>query len=100
MDFAGLYKLYRSELLDRTIPFWLKYDIDWRHGGICTCSSDEGQILSGDMYVWSPLRAIWTFSTEPPRQCRRGTAGQRFLPFGAGFDLQCRRVGTTSQDSP
>ena len=62
MDFAQLYQLYRAELLDRTIPFWLKYGIDWQHGGICTCISDEGQVLSGDKYVWSQLRAIWTFS--------------------------------------
>lgn len=64
MDFISLCQQYRSELLDRTIPFWLKYGIDWaaERGGICTCISDEGKILSGDKYVWSQLRAIWTFS--------------------------------------
>jgi N-acylglucosamine 2-epimerase len=62
LDFAELHNQYRSELLDRTIPFWLKHGIDWQNGGICTCISDEGQILSGDKYVWSQLRAIWTFS--------------------------------------
>lgn len=62
MDFISLCKQYRSELLDRTIPFWIKYGIDWKHGGICTCISDEGKVLSGDKYVWSQLRAIWTFS--------------------------------------
>jgi N-acylglucosamine 2-epimerase len=61
-DFGALHKLYRAELLERTIPFWLKYGIDWQHGGICTCISDEGQVQSGDKYVWSQLRAIWTFS--------------------------------------
>lgn len=64
IDFSNLLTLYRSELLDRTIPFWLKYGIDWHaeRGGICTCISDEGKVLSGDKYVWSQLRAIWTFS--------------------------------------
>ena len=61
MDFSSLDKLYRSELLDRTIPFWLKYGIDWEHGGICTCISDDGKIISTDKYMWSQLRAIWTF---------------------------------------
>lgn len=61
-DFNALYKLYRAELLERTIPFWLKHGLDWQHGGICTCVSDEGKVLSGDKYVWSQLRAIWTFS--------------------------------------
>ena len=62
MNFSTLHDLYRSELLDRTIPFWLKYGIDWERGGICTCISDEGKVLSGDKYIWSQLRAIWTFS--------------------------------------
>ena len=62
MNFNEFHQLYRAELLERTIPFWLKYGIDWQHGGICTCISDDGRVLSGDKYVWSQLRAIWTFS--------------------------------------
>jgi N-acylglucosamine 2-epimerase len=62
LNFDQHYALYRSELLDRAIPFWLKHSIDWQHGGICTCISDDGKVLSGDKYVWSQLRAIWTFS--------------------------------------
>jgi len=61
-DFSALHKLYRAELLERTIPFWLKYGLDWAYGGICTCVSDQGEVLSGDKYVWSQLRAVWTFS--------------------------------------
>jgi len=61
-NFKALYQFYRAELLERTIPFWLKYGLDWAYGGICTCVSDEGEVLSGDKYVWSQLRAIWTFS--------------------------------------
>lgn len=60
--FIDLLAIYRSELLERTVPFWLKHSIDWQHGGILTCISDEGQILSEDKYMWSQLRAIWTFS--------------------------------------
>ena len=62
VNFTEYHQLYRAELLERTIPFWLKYVLDWTHGGICTCISDEGKVLSGDKYVWSQLRAIWTFS--------------------------------------
>jgi len=62
LDFSTLLTQYRSELLDRTIPFWLKYGMDWKNGGICTCISDEGKIQSEDKYIWSQLRAIWTFS--------------------------------------
>ena len=62
LNFDELHNQYRSELLDRTIPFWLKRGMDWQNGGICTCISDEGKVLRGDKYVWSQLRAIWTFS--------------------------------------
>ena len=60
--FADLLAIYRAELLQRTVPFWLKHAIDWEQGGILTCISDEGQVLSTDKYMWSQLRAIWTFS--------------------------------------
>ncbi|MGE5262682.1 MAG: AGE family epimerase/isomerase, partial [Acidobacteriota bacterium] len=63
LDFSSLYSLYRSELLDRTVPFWLKYGVDWKNGGISTCISDTGEVLSEDKYMWSQLRALWTFST-------------------------------------
>ncbi len=62
LDISALLDLYRSELLDRTVPFWCKYGIDWKNGGINTCLNDQGGILSEDKYVWSQLRAIWTFS--------------------------------------
>ena len=62
LNFSALYNLYHSELLDRTIPFWLKYGMDCKNGGICTCISDDGKIVSTDKYMWSQLRAIWTFS--------------------------------------
>jgi N-acylglucosamine 2-epimerase len=61
--FADLLAIYRAELLERTVPFWLRHAIDWKKGGILTCISDEGQVLSTDKYMWSQLRAIWTFSS-------------------------------------
>jgi N-acylglucosamine 2-epimerase len=62
MNFDSLLEKYTAELLDRTIPFWLKYGLDREHGGICTCISDQGEVQSTDKYMWSQLRAIWTFS--------------------------------------
>ncbi|MBE7473311.1 MAG: AGE family epimerase/isomerase [Anaerolineales bacterium] len=60
--FVDLLALYRAELLERVVPFWLTHAIDWPNGGILTCISDDGQVLSTDKYMWSQLRAIWTFS--------------------------------------
>jgi N-acylglucosamine 2-epimerase len=69
--FAEIHRLYRSELLDRGIPFWLRHGLDWQDGGICTCLSDTGERLSADKYVWSQLRAVWTFSALYHRIERR-----------------------------
>ncbi|MCG3209522.1 MAG: Cellobiose 2-epimerase [Anaerolineae bacterium] len=60
--FADLLAIYRAELLERTVPFWLRHALDADNGGILTCIGDDGQILSSDKYMWSQLRAIWTFS--------------------------------------
>jgi N-acylglucosamine 2-epimerase len=60
--FVDLLALYRAELLERVVPFWLDNAVDWGNGGILTCISDEGRVLSEDKYMWSQLRAIWTFS--------------------------------------
>jgi N-acylglucosamine 2-epimerase len=62
LNFSTMLDLYRSELLERVVPFWLKYGVDWKNGGVCTCISDQGKILSDEKYMWSQLRAIWTFS--------------------------------------
>ena len=60
--FVDLQAIYRAELLERTVPFWMNHAIDRAHGGILSCISDQGQVLSTDKYMWSQLRAIWTFS--------------------------------------
>ncbi|MBI4789961.1 MAG: AGE family epimerase/isomerase [Chloroflexi bacterium] len=71
INFTTLLEQYRSELLDRTIPFWLKYGLDWKNGGINTGIADEGEVLSTDKYMWSQLRAIFTFSALYNRIERR-----------------------------
>ena len=68
---VDLLAIYRAELLERVMPFWLEHTIDRQHGGILTCISDEGQVLSEDKYMWSQLRAIWTFSALYNRVERR-----------------------------
>jgi N-acylglucosamine 2-epimerase len=57
-----LYTQYRSLLLDGVAPFWLKRGIDREHGGVLSCMSDDGQVLSGDKFIWSQARSVWTFS--------------------------------------
>jgi N-acylglucosamine 2-epimerase len=53
---------YRSELLDRVIPFWLRHSLDHQHGGYFTCLTREGNIYDTRKYVWLQGRAVWMFS--------------------------------------
>jgi len=57
-----LYTQYQSLLLDGVVPFWLERGIDREHGGVLSCMSDDGQVLSGDKFIWSQARSVWTFS--------------------------------------
>ena len=51
----------REHLFDHVLPFWEEHALDPR-GGILTCISDEGRVLSGDKWLWSQWRAVWVFS--------------------------------------
>ena len=62
MQLSQLHRLYRELLLDDIVPFWLKYGIDWEHGGVLSCIDDSGTLLATDKYVWSQARSLWTFS--------------------------------------
>lgn len=53
---------YRSELLDRVIPFWLRHSLDPEYGGCFTCLTREGAIYDSRKYVWLQGRAVWMFS--------------------------------------
>jgi N-acylglucosamine 2-epimerase len=57
-----LYAQYRSLLLDGVAPFWLERGIDREYGGVLSCMSDDGHVLSGDKFIWSQARSVWTFS--------------------------------------
>jgi len=72
MDLPQLLDFYCRHLLEDVVPFWLKYAVDWDYGGLNTCIRDDGSIVSYDKYMWSQLRAIWTFSALYNRIERRG----------------------------
>ncbi len=53
---------YRTELLDRVIPFWLRHSLDREHGGYFTCLTREGNVYDTRKYLWLQGRAVWMFS--------------------------------------
>ncbi len=48
--------------MDGVAPFWLERGIDREFGGVLSCMSDDGRVLSGDKFIWSQARSVWTFS--------------------------------------
>ncbi|WP_213814371.1 AGE family epimerase/isomerase [Glaciihabitans sp. dw_435] len=50
--------LYREELLDRVLPWWEANAVD-PSGGVFTCFSNDGRLVSRDKYTWSQGRWAW-----------------------------------------
>lgn len=62
MDFKELAKLYKNELLDNVVPFWLTYSQDTQFGGYFTCLLRNGQVFDTDKFIWLQGRQVWFFS--------------------------------------
>lgn len=62
LDRKHIYAQYRTLLLDNVVPFWLQHGIDWRFGGVLSCIRDDGSVISGDKFLWSQARSVWTFA--------------------------------------
>ncbi|AEW01477.1 N-acylglucosamine 2-epimerase [Niastella koreensis GR20-10] len=54
--------LYRRELLESVLPFWLKYSKDEQHGGYFTCLGRDGKVYDTDKFMWLQGREVWCFS--------------------------------------
>ena len=67
---TGLRQQYRELLADGIIPFWLRA-LDHEYGGVFSCMSEEGTILSTEKYIWSQARFVWTLSALYNRFQRR-----------------------------
>src|SRR5690606_28850391 len=53
---------YRKELLENTMPFWVKYSNDKEYGGFLTCLERDGSVFDTDKFMWLQGRQIWTMS--------------------------------------
>ncbi len=62
-DFKKLAEQYKSELLDKVIPFWLKKSQDKEFGGYFTCLDRDGSVYDTDKFIWLQGREVWMFAT-------------------------------------
>lgn len=70
-DLSELKEFLRGHLLRDVMPFWERHGFSSARPGIDTCLADDGALLSEDRYLWSQLRAIWTFAAMHNRIERR-----------------------------
>jgi N-acylglucosamine 2-epimerase len=62
MNFQQLARLYKSELTDNILPFWLEKSQDKEFGGYFTCLDREGNVFDTDKFIWLQGRQVWLFS--------------------------------------
>lgn len=102
MDRTALALQYRKLLLDDVVPFWFRNGIDWEHGGVLSCLRDDGTVASGEKFIWSQARSVWTFSAlynrieKRPEFLRAAENSLRFL-LRHGRDSQGRWVYRTDR---
>ena len=56
------YELFKSELFDSCVPFWLDHGVDGEFGGVKNCLDRYGRVYSSDKSVWMQGRTAYTFS--------------------------------------
>jgi N-acylglucosamine 2-epimerase len=56
-------EIYKNELIDNVIPFWMKYSKDEKYGGFFTCLDRKGKVYDTDKFMWLQGRQVWTFAT-------------------------------------
>lgn len=61
-DFKQLAEQYRTELLDRVVPFWLDKSQDHDFGGYFTCLNRDGSVYDTDKFIWLQGREVWMFA--------------------------------------
>jgi N-acylglucosamine 2-epimerase len=62
MNKAKLRRNFEELLLDGIVPFWAKHGVDTQHGGVLSCMEENGKPVSGNKYIWSQARWVWTCS--------------------------------------
>lgn len=61
-EIKAYHEIYRKELFDYVVPFWLSHSLDREYGGYLTLLERDGTVFDTDRYAWMQGREIWMFS--------------------------------------
>lgn len=56
-------EIYKEELLNNIIPFWMNHSIDEEFGGFFTCLDRYGKVFDTDKFMWLQGRQVWMFAS-------------------------------------
>ena len=62
INFKTLAEQYKSELLDKVVPFWIDKSQDHEFGGYFTCLDRDGSVYDTDKFIWLQGREVWMFA--------------------------------------
>ena len=62
-DIRQYIALYKNELINNILPFWINYSKDDTNGGYFTCIDRTGKIYDKDKFMWLQGRAVWCFAS-------------------------------------
>ncbi|RYZ97579.1 MAG: AGE family epimerase/isomerase [Sphingobacteriaceae bacterium] len=62
MDIFEYKEIYRANLLDSVVPFWVNNSEDKQYGGFFTSLDEKGKVYDTDKFMWLQGRQIWTLS--------------------------------------
>ena len=84
-DFKKLSLQYKTELLDKVLPFWLENSQDRKFGGYFSCLDRDGSVYDTDKFIWLQCREVWMFAKlyntveKRPEWLECATQGAEFL---------------------
>ena len=103
MEIKKLAQQYKSELLNKVIPFWMDHSKDEEHGGYFTCLDRRGKVYDTDKFIWLQGREVWMFSKlynqveQKPEWLEMALHGARFLQK-YGHDGELNWYFSTTQE--
>ncbi|MDE2859672.1 MAG: AGE family epimerase/isomerase [Chloroflexota bacterium] len=100
---AELREIYRRELFDSVVPFWLTHSLDHERGGQFNSLDRDGSVFDTDKSMWLQGRALWMFAklyNEVERRPEWLEAARHIYEFVTrfGFDADGRMFFSVTAD--
>ena len=98
-----LREIYRRELFESVIPFWLDHSLDHKNGGQFNSLDRDGSVFDSDKSMWLQGRALWMFAklyNEVEARAEWLEAARHIYEFIAryGFDSDGRMFFSVTAD--